>query len=150
MAEDAFLEALTALEATLADNHERTKLIKEAATKTGRADRFQPLELAVSFDEDWTYNQPNPHAVSRSKEFVNPHGQKQGTCVHLGNCDIGCDVRARNTLDLNYLPVAEQHGAEVRPLHQVTAIAREGNDYRVSYNRIDANALVPGSALRRL
>jgi cholesterol oxidase len=128
----------------------RTKLMREAATKTGRADRFQPLELAVSFDDDWTYDQPNPHAAARSKEFVNAHGQKQGTCVHLGYCDIGCDVRARNTLDLNYLPRAEKHGAELRPLHQVSAIAQEGGAYRVSFNRIDQNALVPGSATARL
>jgi cholesterol oxidase len=129
---------------------ERTKLVKDAADRTGRGDRFQPLELAVSFDEDWTYEQPNPHAPARSKEFVNAQGQKQGTCVHLGNCDIGCDVRARNTLDLNYLPLAEKHGAEVRALHQVTAIAMEGAEYRVSFNRIDAAALVPGSATARI
>jgi len=128
----------------------RTALMKEAAENTGRSTRFRPLELAVSFDDNWTYDQPDPHAVAKSKEFTNAQGQKQGTCVHLGNCDIGCDVRARNTLDLNYLPRAEQHGAEVRALHQVTAIASEAGGYRVSFNRIDAAALVPGSATARL
>jgi cholesterol oxidase len=128
----------------------RTKLVKDAADRTGRGARFQPLELAVSFDEAWTYDQPNPHDVARSKEFVNAQGIKQGTCVHLGNCDIGCDVRARNTLDFNYLPLAEKHGADVRALHHVTAIAKEGGDYRVSFNRIDAAALVPGSATARV
>ncbi len=70
--------------------------------------------------------------------------------MHLGNCDIGCDVNARNTLDLNYLPLAEKHGAEVRPLHLVTAISREGADYRVSYNRIESPNLVLGSATARI
>ena len=46
----------------------------------------------------------------------------QGTCIHLGNCDIGCDVQAKNTLDLNYIPLAERRGAEVRPLHIVRRI----------------------------
>jgi cholesterol oxidase len=128
----------------------RTKLMKEAAENINAGNRFRPLDLAVSFDPDWIYEQPNPHSPARSKTFTNAQGQKQGTCVHLGNCDIGCDVRARNTLDLNYLPVAEQHGTEIRPLHQVTAIAREAGGYRVSYNRIESPNLIPGSATARL
>jgi cholesterol oxidase len=28
--------------------------------------------------------------------------------VHLGECDIGCPVKARNTLDFNYLAVASK------------------------------------------
>ena len=36
MADDAFLRALTALEATLADNQERTKLIKKRITQLRR------------------------------------------------------------------------------------------------------------------
>ncbi len=129
---------------------ERTRVVRDAAHAIGKDDKFQPLELAVSFDPDWTYNQPNPHAVARSKTFQNAQGQTQGTCVHLGNCDIGCDVNARNTLDLNYLPLATQNGAEVRPLHLVTAISQEGNDYRVSYNRIESPNLINGSATARL
>jgi cholesterol oxidase len=129
---------------------ERTKLLRDAANATGRGDRFEPLELAVSFDPEWNYDLPNPHATARSKTFQNAHGKTQGTCVHLGNCDIGCDVNARNTLDLNYLAVAETHGAEIRPLHLVTAISREGSDYRVSYNRIETPNLVLGSATARI
>jgi cholesterol oxidase len=129
---------------------DRTKLLKDAAERAGLADRFRPLELAVSFDPDWTYDQPNPHAVSRSKAFTNAHGQPQGTCVHLGNCDIGCDVAARNTLDLNYLPLAERHGAEVRPLHLVTQIAPETGGYRVSFNRIETPNLIAGQATARI
>jgi cholesterol oxidase len=68
----------------------------------------------VSFDPDWNC-QLRPHAESHSKSFTNLQGQQQGTCVHLGECDIGCKVR-RNTLDLAH-SLAEQHGAEVRPLH---------------------------------
>jgi hypothetical protein len=36
MTDDAFLDALTTLEATLADNHERTKLIKKRITQLRR------------------------------------------------------------------------------------------------------------------
>jgi cholesterol oxidase len=129
---------------------DRTRLMKDAAERTGVGHRFRPLDLAISFDPDWTYDQPNPHAASRSKSFTNAEGQRQGTCVHLGNCDIGCDVSARNTLDLNYLPRAEKHGAQIRPLHLVTAIAPEAGGYRVSYDRIESPNLVAGSATARL
>ena len=128
----------------------RTKLMQEAATNLGLADKFEPLELAVTFDSDWNYDLPNPHAPARSKTFTNAQGRQQGTCVHLGNCDIGCDVNARNTLDLNYLAQAETKGADVRPLHVVTAIAPEAPGYRVSYNQIVGGALTPGSATARI
>jgi cholesterol oxidase len=131
---------------------ERTKLLRDGANATGDGARFEPLELAVSFDPDWRYELPNAHSTARSKTFVNPHGKEQGTCVHLGNCDVGCDVNARNTLDLNYLAVAETKGADVRPLHLVTAISQEGDEYRVSYNQIDpdARSITEGSATARI
>jgi cholesterol oxidase len=85
-----------------------------------------------------------------SKTFVNAEGREQGTCVHLGNCDIGCDVNARNTLDLNYLARAEAKGAEVRALHLVRAIAPDPDGYRVTFDRIEAGGLVAGNASGRL
>ncbi len=123
---------------------ERTRLMQDAATAAGWGDRFRPLELAVSFDQDWRYDLPDPHALSRSRSFVNAQGRMQGTCVHLGECDIGCPARARNTLDFNYLARAEQHGAEIRPLHVVSHVEPASGAYRVYYRRIDGSQLVPG------
>src|SRR5262249_5854431 len=116
----------------------------------GFGGKFEPLELAVTFDKDWSYGLSNPHAVARSKSITNAQGQTQGTCVHLGNCDIGCDVAARNTLDLNYLAVAEQKHAEIRELHLVNAIGPQDGGYRVSYNRITPNGLTAGSATAKI
>jgi len=91
---------------------ERMKLMKGAAEKIGKGDRFKPLELAVSFDPDWNYGKPDPHNPAHSKGFINQQGVEQGTCVHTGNCDIGCEVYAKNTLDRNYIPWAEKKGAQ--------------------------------------
>jgi cholesterol oxidase len=116
---------------------ERMKLMKEAAEKLKQGARFAKLDLAVSFDETWTYEDWSKGA-QRARKFTNKHGAQQGTCVHLGNCDIGCEVNARNTLDLNYLYVAENRfHVEIRPLHIATIIEPTNGGYRVTYDSIE-------------
>jgi len=129
---------------------ERMKLMKEAAGKIGKGDRFKPLELAVSFNPEWSYAQPDPHNPAQSKRFVNPQGVEQGTCVHLGNCDIGCEVDAKNTLDRNYIAWAEKKGAQVRPLHLVGDIAPITGGYRVSYDELKNGQRIPGNETARI
>jgi len=129
---------------------ERTRLMHDGAAAIGEEARFRPVELAVSFDADWTYDQPDPFNPAKSKRFLNAQGVEQGTCVHLGHCDLGCDVKARNTLDVTYIPVAEKHGAEVRPLHVVTNIAPAAGGYRVSWDRIEDGRRIPGAETARI
>lgn len=129
---------------------ERMKLMQEAAGMIGKADRFKPLELAVSFDPAWSYALPDPHNPARSKRFINQQGVEQGTCVHLGNCDIGCEVDAKNTLDRNYLPAAEKKGAQIRPLHLVSDIAPTDGGYRVSYDELKNGGRIPGFETARI
>jgi len=129
---------------------ERAKLVKEAAQRAGYGDRFRKLDLAVSFDPAWHYGLKSPHHIRHSKTIVNAQGQKQGTCIHLANCDIGCDVKAKNTLDLNYIPLAEEHGAEVRPLHLVRHVAQEDGGYSVHYDRVYRKTLRPGRVTGRI
>ena len=123
---------------------QRFKLAREAAEKLGHRDRFSKAPLAVSFSPEWNYQLNDPFNPRHSKTFTNAQGQQQGTCIHLGNCDIGCDVRAKNTLDLNYIPRAEQRGTEVRPLHLVRLIEPRGTGYRVVFDRIQQGRLNRG------
>ena len=123
----------------------RMFLMKRAAEELGFGGRFEQLELAVTFDEQWTYDD-FPRGTAASATRTNAQGATQGTCVHLGNCDIGCDVNARNTLDLNYLYKAEHaHQADVRALHLVTNIEPVAGGYRVSYDNIANGTRTPGS-----
>lgn len=119
----------------------RTSLMHEAASAIGVPDRFRPLDLAVNFDPAWRADLPDAFTAARSQEHTNAEGIAQGTCVHLGQCDIGCPVKARNTLDFNYLARAERYGAAIRPLHVVRSIAREGDEYSVRCDRIVDGAL---------
>jgi cholesterol oxidase len=115
----------------------RMRLVEEAAVKSGFGARFRTLELAINFD-------PNAKASDMPRDPAsvpltrNRHGALQGTCAHLGYCDIGCDVLAKNTLDRNYLYVAEnKYHADVRPLCLVDGIELLADGtYRVSYSHV--------------
>jgi cholesterol oxidase len=114
----------------------RTQLMQEAAEAIGEGGRFRKLDLAVSFDADWNYADCEPGDPGKSKRFINAQGSAQGTCMHCGNCDIGCPVDAKNTLDHNYLALAVKAGAEILPLHMVTGIAPVEGGWRVMFDRL--------------
>lgn len=137
---------------TLPDNQltKRFALVREGAEKLGHQDRFRKLPLAVNFSDKWHYGLEDPFDERHSETLVNPQGVVQGTCVHCGNCDIGCRVRAKNTLDFNYIALAERDGAEVRPLHRVSHLSRFGDEYVVHFKRIEDKTLYPGSARAKI
>lgn len=122
---------------------ERFRLMREAAEAVGAGDRLRRLDLAVSFSEKWNYERPDRFEASASEEFVNAQGRKQGTCIHCGLCDIGCSVRAKNTLDLNYLAAAEDSGAVIQPLSLVTHVENLGASWRVHYDHIGGGRREP-------
>ena len=130
----------------------RTVLLREAAEACGWGERFRKLPLAVSFDPAYDSTRPDPRGDHHSVRFYNRHGVAQGTCVHCGNCDIGCQVSAKNTLDLNYLAVAEKNGAEIWPLHVVDKLEPlMGTGWRVHFRKIntDSQRSEPGSCTAR-
>ncbi|MDX0760382.1 FAD-binding protein [Sinorhizobium medicae] len=114
----------------------RYKLMRDAAIAIGEESRLRKVELAVSFDPDGSFPEQRPAAETATRNFTNAFGMQQGYCVHAGNCDIGCKAQAKNTLDLNYLAVAEKEGAEIRPLSMVSHIVAEGSRYVVVYHEI--------------
>src|SRR6266404_4883722 len=63
----------------------RYQLAQQAAEKMGYGQRFQSVPLALSFDPEWNYDLPDPLNPKHSKAFINPQGQRQGTCIHLAN-----------------------------------------------------------------
>ncbi len=127
----------------------RYKLMREAANATGCAKRFDKVPLAISFDPQGAFPNRAPEKEIAAKTFRNHAGREQGFCIHCGNCDIGCKVQAKNTLDLNYLEVARQNGAEIRPLSMVSHIAQTDGGYTVYFDDIANNGRVPQSVAAR-
>ena len=52
-------------------------------------------------------------AVNFTIKGNNPHGVEQQPCNDCGNCVSGCNVKAKNTLYMNYLPMARNAGATI-------------------------------------
>jgi len=80
-------------------------------------------------------------AVYTGANRANAAGISQEPCNYCGNCMLGCQVHAKNTLDLNYLALAERkHGAEIWPLHKVDRLRPaedRGGGYYVDFKRLD-------------
>jgi len=54
--------------------------------------------------------------------FFGGEGPDRSACIACGGCMIGCRFGAKNTLDLNYLYLAEKHGAHVFPETKVVDV----------------------------
>src|SRR5215471_527248 len=52
-------------------------------------------------------------AVNFSIDGPNAEGVVQKPCIDCGNCVTGCNVRAKNTVYMNYLPMAYNAGATI-------------------------------------
>ena len=52
-------------------------------------------------------------AVNHDAEGPNPQGVPVAPCTYCGDCITGCNVGAKKTLPMNYLPIARSHGAEI-------------------------------------
>ncbi|WP_051858123.1 GMC oxidoreductase [Streptomyces cellulosae] len=109
----------------------KTLALHQAARRLGLP-VFRP-PLAVSFAPR-PGAAPVPGAQITDPDYGNLHGLPRSTCRLCGECDVGCNYGAKNTLDHTYLSAARHHGADVRTRCEVRGFApRPGGGYDVSY-----------------
>jgi cholesterol oxidase len=75
-----------------------------------------------------------PHAAPVAVSFadtVNPAGVAQAACTRCGDCCSGCNVGAKNTVAMSYLPDAVRHGASLFAGVRVERIERVAGRWRV-------------------
>jgi cholesterol oxidase len=79
------------------------EVVREVARRMGVEDTFRRTVVAVDFDR----------------------------CVRCGGCMVGCRYEAKNTLDRNYLRLAEQGGAVVHPEREATLLRPVGRGWEI-------------------
>jgi cholesterol oxidase len=71
---------------------------------------------------------------------INPAGVAQPACTHCGDCCGGCNVGAKNTVALTYLPDAARHGAQIFTHAKVRHVAKAPDGgWRVEFERLDGD-----------
>lgn len=100
--------------------------LKEMSKLIGAEKSFYPTEVGVFFGHE---------NEAPGKEYADPYfagrGPSRKSCIACGGCMVGCRHGAKNTLDLNYLYLAEKLGAEILPETKVVDIkplSSEGAD----------------------
>ncbi len=99
------------------------RVLLSIAKDIGKEKDFRPIEVAVFFGEPG-HEVPDP--------YFGGEGPNRVGCTGCGACMTGCRVGAKNTLDHNYLFLAEKRGAEVRAETEVSAVRpRAEGGYRI-------------------
>ncbi|HEY1339634.1 MAG TPA: GMC family oxidoreductase N-terminal domain-containing protein, partial [Bryobacteraceae bacterium] len=84
--------------------------------------RAQALDIVVNFTID------GPNAV----------GVNQKPCIDCGNCVTGCNVGAKNTLYMNYLPMAAKAGAIIHTQTKVEWLEKlSGGAWRIHGKHVE-------------
>ncbi len=101
--------------------------LRRSAARRGREASFKHTPVGIYFGEpDVTV--PDP--------YFGGEGPPRTGCTFCGGCMVGCRPGAKNTLDKNYLYLAEQAGARVVPDTHVTFVeALPGGGYRLHWKR---------------
>lgn len=120
----------------------KTRALHDAARKLSLDWQLPPL--AVTFANPGRPPVPGEPIV---EPRPNLHGTPRRTCRLCGECDVGCNDGAKNTVDLTYLSRAVDAGAEIRVLSEVTRVQPDGSGgYAVTYKVRDPES---GAAERR-
>jgi len=113
-------------------------VLKQYAQSLGREHTFHSTQVGVYFGQK---------GVTVKDPFFNGEGPSRTGCELCGGCMVGCRHGAKNTLDQNYLYLAEKRGLTIIPETEATAIhpLKEGG-YRIesrSTTTLFANAKKP-------
>ena len=97
--------------------------LRDTARRMGAESRFGPVPQGIFFGEP---------GREHADPFFAGQGPARRGCERCGRCITGCAVGAKNSLDKNYLHLAEKAGVTVRVECQVTHLeALPGGGYRL-------------------
>jgi cholesterol oxidase len=104
-------------------------------------DRFKALESASGAVSPAPVVPP---VVVSFEESISAAGIPQPACTLCGDCCAGCNVGAKNTMALTYLPDAARHGAELFTHARVHHVLRQRNGaWEVTLGPVEAQRGAP-------
>ncbi len=83
-----------------------------------------------------------PINVNFAVDGANHVGVEQHKCTCCGDCVTGCNYAAKNTLIMNYLPDAWNHGAEIFTEVSVHTVERANNQWNVQCEILGAGRAI--------
>jgi len=90
------------------------RVMQRVADHFGTADTHEPTPVSVY------YGRPG---VEAEDPYFGGAGPARTGCIECGGCMVGCRFDAKNTLDRNYLYLAEKNGAIIHADRQVVDLA---------------------------
>jgi cholesterol oxidase len=105
---------------TCPTSHIQDEYLKQTAEALGAGATYGPVPLGIFFGDE---NTPDP--------FFNGEGPARNGCTESGSCLAGCASGAKNTLDKNYLYLAEKRGAQILPERKATLIRPIEGGYQI-------------------
>lgn len=84
--------------------------LRKVAENLGIENKFETTDVAVYFGEE---------NVTKEDPYFNGMGPKRRGCNFCGSCMTGCRNNSKNTLDKNYLYLAQKNGAEILAENEV-------------------------------
>lgn len=109
------------------DDSPNDAVIRQIGERMGVADSYRPTDVGVYLGRP---------GETDSDPYFGGAGPDRTGCIQCGGCMVGCRHGAKNTLDRNYLYLAENAGAEVFAEQRVVdLVALDGGGYEVHSRR---------------
>ncbi|MBT2507135.1 GMC family oxidoreductase [Streptomyces sp. ISL-98] len=125
--------------------------LKATAEAMGVGDSFHMAPVGVFFGDG--ADADGHSTAGHGKEVPDPYfggaGPSRKACTECGECMTGCRHGAKNTLNENYLYLAEKAGAVIHPMTSVVGLAEHPDGgYRVATVPTDARRKAEPRTLR--
>lgn len=104
----------------------KTRAMKQAAPAANG--EFRLTDIAVTF--------------KKTTNDINHVGVKQTPCINCGDCCSGCNHTSKNTVQMNYLPDAYNHGAEIFTEINVKYLERQAGKWIIHFEAVGSGRKV--------
>ncbi len=132
-------EALRAdIDTTLADGFRRAANMLKPIPYPSDSPTLPKLEALERSSAEFGGHFSRPPINVTFKDGINHVGVQQHACVLCGDCVSGCNHGAKNTILMNYLPDARNHGAEIYCEVAVRRLERADHGWRVHYQLVES------------